>query len=77
MLLKNKKIDYKTMITLGQASLCLGFLLLALSGSFGEILAIPDFFKGLLAGMGAAVMGISIVLNVRGMVQYRKEREKS
>jgi hypothetical protein len=85
MLLREHMNDHRQLIGWGQACLLIGLFLLALSaglfptewlqGVLGTESAL-DFFQGLAAGMAAVLLGLSIVLNVRGLKMYRSEHRR-
>lgn len=75
MLLRKKKLDYKTRICIGMVLLLFGWCAFVLSGAFGPVFSagIPDFFRGFLAGLSTAAWGVSIYMNVTGIILWRKQ----
>ena len=82
MLLRKKRVDHRFMIGVGQISLLIGALLFVVSiGSypwemlrdhFGDVSQIA-FLQGFSTGLAGALMGLSIVLNVRGLMLRRRQ----
>lgn len=80
MLLRGNELDAKRMIGLGQACLLPGLLCTTIAGlsridaPWARSLPLGDFALGFLAGFGSILLGVSIVLNVRGMVLSRRQQ---
>jgi len=82
MLLRRKREDHRFMIGAGQISFLVAALLLVVSrGSypwamlrahFGDVSQIA-FLQGFSAGLAGVLMGLSIVLNVRGLILRRRQ----
>ena len=86
MLLRKYSNEYQPMIAWGQICLVVGLLFSMLgAGRFptewlGALLGSQstlDFVLGFLTGLSAVLMGLSIVLNVRGLMLYRAERRQT
>lgn len=77
MLLRKKKLDYKTRICIGMVLLLFGWCAFVLSGVFGPVLSvgIPAFFRGFLVGLSTVSSGVSIYMNVTGIILWRKQEE--
>ncbi len=80
-----KEGDWKKMIAVGQFTMIAGwiFLLLALflyqEGTLPPLLARfanLNYWKGFCIALGMAVMLLSILMNIRGLVYYRKNRNR-
>ena len=82
MILRKKREDHRFMIGAGQISFLVAAILLIVSmGSypwamlrdrFGDVSQIA-FLQGFSAGLAGVLMGLSIVLNVRGLMLRRKQ----
>ncbi len=75
MLLLSKIKNYKHMIAIGQILMVVSILFSTIS--FLRIIDIRDFWLGLLEGMGMTLIVISVILNVRGILMYRKEKQQA
>jgi hypothetical protein len=77
MLLRKKNLDYKTRIGIGMLHLIFGWCTFVLSGAFGSVFSaeLPDFLRGFLAGLSTAAWGVSIYMNVTGIILWRKQGE--
>ncbi|NOY22654.1 MAG: hypothetical protein GXO70_03960 [Acidobacteria bacterium] len=78
-----KEGDWRKMIAVGQFAMIAGwiFLLLALllhqGGTLPPVLArlaSPNYWKGFCIGLGTTVMLLSVLMNVKGLIYYRKYR---
>jgi len=82
MLLRKRREDHRFMIGAGQISFLVAALLFVVSiGSypwamlrdrFGDV-SLITFLQGFLAGLASVLMGLSIVLNVRGLMLRRRQ----
>ncbi len=82
MLLRNRNIDPKKKLQLGQICLLFGIFLVGMaaaetSGHLKSLFGftIPDFLQGFMAGQGGVLLGVSIVLNVIGLRELRAKQE--
>lgn len=71
MILVNRIQDYRLIIGLGQLSLFLGVAVTGLrfSGVFGS-----EFWQGFLAGLSGVFLGVSIPLNITGLIRRTRAR---
>ena len=71
MILVNRIQDYRKIIGLGQLSLFLGVAIMGLrfSGVFGS-----DFWQGFLMGLAGVFLGVSIPLNITGLIRRTRAR---
>lgn len=70
MLLRNRLHNPNGLIAIGQLSLVVGI------GAQRFIHPPTDFWQGFVAGLAGVLIGLSIVCNVRGLVLWRRAREK-
>jgi hypothetical protein len=71
MLLLKKTDNPATLFALGQISLVLGILGI-LIGSSGDWTGLPNFVLGVISGLAAVLLGISMVLNITGIKMRKK-----
>ncbi len=80
-----KEKDWRKMIAVGQFSMIIGFVFLLLALAIYRGATVPpmlvrvvgaDFWRGLSVGLGIAAMLLSVVMNVRGLVYYRRNKTK-
>ena len=85
MLLKRHIDGYQPSMAWGQICLVVALLLLMLAGSTSAVPSLwsllggpapTDFVQGFLDGLAGVLMGLSIALNVSGLMRYREERRK-
>jgi hypothetical protein len=83
-MLLRKHTDSKTRLALGQLFGILGLLGIFASGALGnpdvfsffmEESRLYDFSRGFLTGLSGAMLGMSLVFNIAGLISIRHERE--
>jgi predicted benzoate:H+ symporter BenE len=74
-MLCDKIKNYRNLIAIGQFTLLLGLFGSTASIQLGNFGMIPDLWQGVLAGLASFLVGISIVFNVKGLMQYRLSRQ--
>ena len=68
MLLRYRNTRYNVYLAIGQLSLVIGILL----NRFVPRFLTSDFCTGCCYGLSGVLIGLSIVMNVTGMVKYRQ-----
>lgn len=73
MLFKRKisEMPSRSLIAIGMSLFLVGTMLSSISQL---LVSLPDFWSGSMLGLGAIMIGTSIVFNLRGLVQVRAER---
>ena len=83
MVINNKFTTSREYIGLGIPCAMLGFVFLIVGGAFGEARLLAqlfsnqsafDFTRGFFIGISIIVCTVSIYLNIRGILLYRKEQ---
>ena len=74
-MLCDKIKNYRNLIVIGQVTLLLGLLGSTASIHLSNLGLISGFWQGALAGFASFLVGISIVFNVKGLMQYRLARQ--
>lgn len=74
MLIQRYARNPEVLIGLGQVCFAFGLLCLAVGcgATFTDSLPLGDFAAGFLVGLGSTLSGVSIVLNVRGLLASRR-----
>lgn len=72
MLLKKygKQLSGRTRLVIGQLTLTTGILITLITRHWGD--AIPDFPEGVLVGISAALIGLSIVFNLSTLPRVKE-----